>query len=87
VLIRADVPSTNAPPSTITSIAILSNKQALLQGAGVSNAIYTIQANTNLATTNWPNIGQVQANGSGVFSFTDTDAPSFSTRFYRTVSP
>ena len=34
-----------------------------------------------------PNIGQAQANGSGVFSFTDTNAPAFRLRFYRLSLP
>src|SRR5207244_4778311 len=80
VLTRADVPPTNVPPSTITSITVLSNKQALLQGAGVSNATYTIQANTNLTTTTWPNIGQPQPNSRRAVSFTDTTDPSFNKR-------
>ena len=43
--------------------------------------------NTNIATTNWLTIGSTQANGSGVFSFTDTNAPSFPMRFYGVLSP
>src|SRR5262249_24976988 len=85
VLIRAN--ATSAPPSTITSLSQLPNGQLQLQGQGQPNLTYTIQANRNLATTNWSIIGTAPANGSGVFSFTDTNAPSFPMRFYRVVSP
>jgi hypothetical protein len=76
-----------APRSQISAIASLSNGFTQLQGLGISNLNYTIQANSNLSTTNWIVLGTAPANGSGVFSFTDTNAPSFPMRFYRAVSP
>jgi autotransporter-associated beta strand protein len=76
-----------APPSQISSLVTVTNGFEQLLGAGLSNLIYVIQANTNLATTNWLTIGNVQANSNGVFSFTDTSAPSFPMRFYRVLSP
>ena len=42
---------------------------------------------TNLAETNWLNIGSPLANSAGVFIFTDTNAPLFPLRFYRAVFP
>ncbi len=76
-----------SPPLQFSSITSLTNGFKQLQGSGLSNLTYTIQANSNLATTNWLSIGTASANGSGVFSFTDTSAPSFPIRFYRVLSP
>jgi autotransporter-associated beta strand protein len=74
------------PPAQLTSIAALANS-VQLQGAGLSNLTYTIQANTNLTSTNWLVIGSALANGAGSFTFSDTNAPAFSLRFYRAFSP
>ncbi len=74
------------PPAPSISIAAVTNS-IQLQGAGLSNLTYTIQANTNLSTTNWLVIGTSPADGSGLFSFTDTNAPTFSNRFYRARLP
>jgi len=53
----------------------------------VSNVTYTVQANTNLATTNWVNIGAVTGGSSGVFSFNVTNVVSFPQRFFRIQTP
>ena len=44
---------------------------------------YSIEANTNLSTTNWVSLGSIMADQNGAIGFTDTNAPSFPTRFYR----
>src|SRR5439155_23009400 len=74
------------PPAQFSSITKLGNA-VQLQGTGASNLTYTIQATTNLNTTNWIDIGTAPVNGSGVFSLSDTNAPLFRTRFYRAFSP
>ncbi len=76
-----------APPAQISSITTVTNGFEKIIASGQSNLTYVIQASTNLATTNWLTIGSTQANGSGVFSFTDTSAPSFPMRYYRVLSP
>ena len=76
------------PPARLTSITALSNGAAQIQGLGLSNLTYTIQATTNLnPVIQWSNLGASAANSSGVFSFTDTNAPLFPKRFYRVLSP
>jgi autotransporter-associated beta strand protein len=75
------------PPAEFTSIAALGNASQI-QGSGLSNLSYSIQAATNLnAPINWTNIGVAPANATGIFSFTDTNAPLYPTRFYRAISP
>ena len=71
----------------MSSITSLTNGFTQIQGLGQSNLNYIIQANTNLNTTNWIALATVVANGSGGFSFTDTNTPSFPMRFYRALSP
>jgi autotransporter-associated beta strand protein len=76
------------PPSRLTGVTTLSNRVAQVQGVGISNLTYTIQAATNLKPTiNWSNLGTASANSNGTFSFTDTNAPLFPMRFYRVISP
>jgi len=75
------------PPPQFISITMLIDNTVRLYGAGSSNLTYAIQANSNLNTTNWLLIGSALANGSGLFSFTDTNAPLLTMRFYRAVSP
>ena len=56
-----------------------------------SGPIYSVLANTNLsATVNaWTNLGPATEMpvGSGLFQFTDHQAPNYPQRFYRVSSP
>ena len=74
-----------APPSHIDSIINRSNL-VTLQGLGLPNLTYLIQANTSLATTNWKTLAGVQADAAGAFTYFD---PVFGVpiRFYRVLSP
>jgi len=82
VLIRS-----NSPPTTISFITSLTNHQTQIQGTGLANLHCAIQANDDLTTTNWVNIGNATADGTGAFSFTDPNAPFIPQRFYRVLSP
>jgi hypothetical protein len=53
-----------------------------LTGIGNNNAVYQIQASTNLATINWLTIGAATADGSGKILFNDSSATN-ALRFYR----
>jgi hypothetical protein len=75
------------PPGNLVCIMPLSASTVQLEGLGGSNLTYTIQANTNLATTNWLTIGSAQANGSGTFLFNDTNAALFPQRYFRVLGP
>lgn len=70
------------PPAEI-QIAYQSRKFAL-SVTGVANHAYTIQATPDLI--NWTNIGTVSSDSNGLFSFADSNALSFTRRFYRTRS-
>ncbi|MSU58842.1 MAG: hypothetical protein EXS35_11870 [Pedosphaera sp.] len=72
-----------AANSHIGGITMQTNRQTTLTGTGIIGATYIIEANTNLAMANWLNIGTVQPNFNGDITFTDTNAPALSQRFYR----
>jgi len=76
--------------STITPIQLAISKlpagNIQLTGAGIPGLNYLVQANTNLATTNWIQIATVPADQNGSVSFVDTNASNYSARFYRFIS-
>jgi hypothetical protein len=63
------------------------NGQFTFSGVGLPNTTYTVQANTNLVTTNWLAIGTTTTGPLGDFQFTDLNAGIFSKRFYRLFHP
>jgi hypothetical protein len=77
----------NVPASHFTNIGFVNPNVVQLQGIGVGNVNYQIQANTNLSTTNWVNIGIALADGSGNFLFDASNSTVFPLRFFRVVSP
>ncbi len=54
-----------------------------LTGLGVTNWQYQVQANADLATTNWQTIGTATADSTGMIQFDDTTVTNQSQRFYR----
>ncbi len=58
-----------------------------ITGLGGSAISYTVQANANLATATWVNIGSATAAAGGNLQFTDVNAPNFQQRFYRFKNP
>ena len=75
------------PPGNFVRITPINATTVQLMGSGASNITYTIQANTNLATTNWSSVGTATANGSGIFFFNDTNTALFPQRFFRVQTP
>ncbi len=58
-----------------------------LIGTGTPGSTYWLLANTNVATTNWLNIGAAIANSEGTIIFTNIDGTNLSRRFYRLAQP
>jgi autotransporter-associated beta strand protein len=70
----------------IGSIEPLGNGQKKITGTGFPGLTYTVEASTDLKT--WMSIGTATAaSPGGELSFMDPDAPNFTHRFYRFVSP
>ena len=81
-------PCISLSPSQLTGFVALPDGTTQIQGIGLAYLTYTIQAASNLnPIIQWSELGVSTANGSGVFSFTDTNAPLFPMRFYRVRSP
>jgi len=80
---------TNLPPKpVITGIQPINGGGFQLTGVGSTNLTYSVWATTNLATTNWIDIGAVTAPANtNVFQFTDTNMLYYADRFYRFTWP
>lgn len=75
------------PPATFSTITLSGSNAVQLSGTGGSNLTYGIQATTNLTTKNWVNIGTAPVDGTGHFSFTDTNLLLYPQRFFRLLAP
>jgi hypothetical protein len=71
-------------PTTLPGVQlrVTPTKRVILTVTGQAGHTYDIQATQDFTT--WTVIGTVTMAASGSFNFTDTNAPSFSRRFYRT---
>jgi autotransporter-associated beta strand protein len=74
-------------PPKGSGLTKLPNGHMQIGGEGLAGQLYQVQATTHLSAPSWVVIGEATANVAGTFSFTDTNAPSFPTRFYRFVAP
>ena len=70
-------------PSQIGGITPLGNGQIKINGSGNPGMVYGLEANNDLNTSNWVNIGIALANQLGEIEFVDSDAPNHRMRFYR----
>jgi hypothetical protein len=82
----ADVVPNPAPP-VLYPPGFLGGGAAQLRGIAAPGQSITVQANTNLTTTNWVDLGQTTADPGGVIQFSDADAANHPARFYRVWQP
>jgi hypothetical protein len=73
------------PTLQILAITRLTNGTIKLDCMGAPNQAHSVLSSTNLL--NWLSIGSATAAANGSFAFTDTNAVSFPTRFYRLSLP
>jgi len=71
------------PGGTTVQINVAANRQVILLVAGPTGRTYNIEA-SQTPTGGWTVIGTVTVGAGGSVNFTDTNAPSFTRRFYRT---
>jgi len=71
----------------IGSVKKLPNGQIEINGTGIPDLLYSVYAATNVVSTNWPDLGFIQASPAGALQFVDPDAPLFPMRFYQFVLP
>lgn len=74
------------PPLAITDILILDDGTTMVRGTGGPSQSYGLEATGDLKMP-FVRIATVLASGSGTLQYQDTDARSFSRRFYRFVYP
>jgi hypothetical protein len=70
----------------LTSATRSANGNIALQGVGVPGSNYVFQATANLASPQWVNLSTNAASAGGAVQHTDTEAPNFTSRFYRLQS-
>lgn len=80
--LSGEVSYTVPAPSSGLQLGVTPAKQFILTMTGPVGHVYEIQATQDFKT--WTVVGTVTVGTNGSFSFTDTNAASFSRRFYRT---
>jgi len=78
---RITLPVTNVVPAPW----LVMSSAGVIRWRGVGNVTYTVEANTNLLTSNWLAIGTATSTGTN-FSFTNSNADG-AQRFYRVIYP
>lgn len=74
-------------PQTL-QLLIGSNQSVTIQMPGTAGFNYVLQATTNLTPPIvWQTVGSVATGSNGVWTFTDTNAPSAGVKYYRVSSP
>jgi hypothetical protein len=71
-----------APPLPKVQVSVTPVRQFILTVTGQVGHTYDIQATQDFKT--WTVIGTMTVGATGLLNFTDTNAASFSRRFYRT---
>jgi endonuclease/exonuclease/phosphatase family metal-dependent hydrolase len=74
--------NTPASPAMLSSPGVFAGNQFQLTVTGSADSNYVIQVSTNLSSTNWLSI----FTNASPFTFTESNADSFSQRFYRAVA-
>ncbi len=80
--------SDTSPTSNIISLVAGPGGMVTVTFIGLPTVNYRVQATDSLAPpVVWTTLATMQAGVNGQFSYTDADAPSHPSRFYRSVSP
>ena len=80
-VVNVTVTGSRPPGGPVLQLTLDTNRQAQIKGTGQSGAIYDVLASQDLSA--WIVLGSTTADSSGAFSFIDSTAPAYSTRFYR----
>jgi fibronectin-binding autotransporter adhesin len=75
------------PPPVVDSIARLATGFIQIQGHGLPNLLYTLEASTTLQPGSWVAIAADLVDGNGLFDLIDVDSTNHLMRFYRVLSP
>jgi hypothetical protein len=86
VLLSPASPATNAPQQA-TAIRANADGTVTIDFLGGALQSYVVQAATNPGAAPWTSIGTNTSATNGTWSFTDSQAPSHPSRFYRSAAP
>ncbi len=79
--------SSMVAPPTMLSVSVEGDPAAQVNCSGTPGATYVIQATTSLGNgSSWVTIGTCVAGTNGLFSFIDSDASNYPSRFYRAMA-
>ncbi len=79
--------ATSFHPLRITAVTRLANGHIRLQGVGLANLSYTVEASPDLGPGSFAPIGLVTANAAGALDYDDATAVGLSRHFYRITYP
>jgi alpha-tubulin suppressor-like RCC1 family protein/subtilisin-like proprotein convertase family protein len=82
VNVTVSAPTGNGP--NIVDVTVASGGAVTIHGAGIPAITYQLQASTDLL--HWTILGRITAEPNGLFEFVDSQAGSYTSRYYRTVS-
>jgi serine protease AprX len=80
------VPGFAATPPPV-SLAVMADSSVQVSAKGAPGNSYVLQATPTLAPPAWTNLRTNSTDAAGLFVFTDRDAKTYTTRFYRLVKP
>jgi len=75
----------NVPNPSTVSITLQPDGSAAVTLTGSTNQLYVLQASFDMH--NWTSLSTNLTDANGLFTFVDTDAPNYSSRYYRGVAP
>jgi hypothetical protein len=75
----------NIPNASTISIALQSDGDPAITLSGSTNQVYVLQASTDMNV--WTSISTNLTDAGGLFTYVDTDAKNYPSRFYRGVAP
>ncbi len=78
---------TNSHEVKVSAVTHLTNGHARLQGTGIANRTYRVEASGSPASGSFNAVGSVTADAAGAFAYDDPNAVGQSRRFYRVSFP
>jgi hypothetical protein len=75
----------NIPDAITISITLQTDGNPAITLSGSTNQTYVLEASFDMH--NWTSLSTNQTDSTGVFTYVDTDAQNYPSRFYRGVAP
>jgi hypothetical protein len=86
-VLTVTLPSNTIPVTIVSAVVVSSNRTVQLSFSGTPGYVYLIESTTNLdPPITWKILSTNAASTNGLFNFTDTNAISYTARYYRTAT-